>query len=63
MEYEQNRTDLISGKIVVNEKCTPEIGKLSSVKNLFWANHASEKAQISPKRKIFRWTYVPEKMN
>ena len=63
LEYEQNRTNLRYWKIVVTEKCTPEITKLSSVKNLFWANHASEKARISLKRKIFEWTNVPEKMN
>ena len=43
--------------------CTPEIAKLSSVKNLFWVNHKWEKARISLKRKIFKWTNVPEKMN
>ena len=53
LEYEQNRTNLRYWKIVANEKCTPEIAKLSSVKNLFWANHASKKARISRKRKIF----------
>ena len=53
LEYEQNRTDLRYWKIVVTEKCTPEMAKLSSVKNLFWANHASKKARISLKRKIF----------
>ena len=50
-------------KIVVTEKYTPEIAKLTSVKNLFWANHASEKARISLKRKIFECTNVSEKMN
>ena len=50
-------------KIVVTEKCTPEIAKLSLVKNLFWANHASKKDRISLKQKIFEWTNVPEKMN
>ena len=63
LEYEQNRTNLRYWKIVVTEKCTPEMAKLTSVKNLFWANHASEIARISLKRKIFEWTNVPEKMN
>ena len=63
LEYEQNRANLRFWKIIVNEKCTPEIAKMSSVKNLFWANHASKKARISLKRKIFDWNYVPEKMN
>ena len=63
LEYEQNRTKLRFWKIVMNEKCTPENGDLSSVKKLFWANHASKKARISLKRKIFEWTNVPEKMN
>ena len=40
-------------KIVANEKCTAEIAKLSSVENLFWANHASEKSPISFKQKKF----------
>ena len=63
LEYERNRTKLRYWKIVGNEKCTPEIAKLSSVKNLFWANHLSEKAHISLKRKIFEWTNVPDKIN
>ena len=63
LEYERNRTKLRYWKNVGNEKCTPEIAKLSLVKNLFWANHASEKARISLKQKIFEWTDVPEKMN
>ena len=63
LEYEQNRTKLRYWKIVANEKCTPEISKLTSIKNLFWANHASKKAHISLKRKIFGWTNVPEIMN
>ena len=63
LEYERNRTKLRYWKIVGNEKCTPEIAKLSSVKNLFLANHASEKTQTSPNWKIFEWTNVPEKMN
>ena len=62
LEYEQNRTNLRCWKIVANRKCTQEMAKLSSVKNLFWANHASEKAHISVKRNIFEWTNVPEKM-
>ena len=53
LEYERNWTKLRYWKIVANEKCTAEIAKLSSVKKLFWANHASEKTRISPKRKIF----------
>ena len=63
LEYEQNRTNVRYWKIVVTEKCNAEMAKLTSVKNLFWANHASKKAYISPKRKIFEWTNVPEKMN
>ena len=39
------------------------MAKLTSVKNLFWVNHASEMARNSLKRKIFEWTNVPEKMN
>ena len=63
LEYERNRTKLRYWKIVANEICTPEIAELSLVKNLFWANHASEKARNNPERKIFGWTNVPEKMN
>ena len=63
LEYEQNRTNLRYWKIVVTEKCTPEIAKLSSVKNLFRANHASKIARISLKRKIFERNNVPEKIN
>ena len=63
LEYEQNRTNLRYWKIVVNRKCTPELAKLTSVKKLFWRNHASEMALISPKRKIFERTNVPEKLN
>ena len=63
LEYERNRTKLRYWKIVVTEKCFPGKAKLSSVKNLFWANHASKMARVSLKRKIFRWTNVPEKMN
>ena len=63
LEYEQNRTNIRFWKIVANEKCTPENAKVTSVKNLFWANHASQKARINPKRKIFDWTNLPEKMN
>ena len=66
LENEQNRTNLRYWKVVANEKCTPKIGELSSVKKLFWVNHASKKAKkarISLKRKIFGWTNVPEKMN
>ena len=63
LEYEQNRTNLRYWKIEVNRKCTPENAKLSSVKNLFWVNHAAEKAHIILKRKIVEWNNVPEKMN
>ena len=63
LEYEQNRTKLRYWKIVPNEKCTTEIGEMSSVKKLFRANHASKKARKSLKRKIFGWTNVPEKKN
>ena len=63
LEYEQNQMNLRYWKIAANGKCTPEIAKLTSVKNLFWANHASERARIGLKRKIFGRTNVPEKMN
>ena len=63
LDYEQNWMKLRFWKIVANEKCTPEIGELSSVKKLFWANHASERAQTNLKQKIFGWTNVPERMN
>ena len=63
LEYEQNRTTLRYWKIVTNGKCTPESAKLTSVKNLFWTNHASEKARNSLKRKIIEWNNVPKKMN
>ena len=63
LQYEQNRTKLRHWKNAANGKCTAKIGELSSVKNLFWANHALEKARNSLKRKIFGWTNVPEKMN
>ena len=63
LEYEQNRMNLRYWKIVVTEKCIPKIAKWSSVKNLFWANHASEIARINLKRKIFEWTNISEKMN
>ena len=39
------------------------MAKLTSVKNLFWVNHASKKAHINLKRKIFERTNVREKMN
>ena len=42
LEYEQNRTNLRYWKSEVTEKCIPGIAKLTSVKNLFWANHASQ---------------------
>ena len=61
MEHEQNRPKLRYWKIVANEKCTPEIAELSSVKNLFRGNHASEKVRISLKQKIIGWTSVTEK--
>ena len=63
LEYKWNRTKLRYWKFVANEMCTAEIGEVSSVKNLFWANHASKKARISLKRNIFGWNNVPEKMN
>ena len=63
LEYERNRTNLRYWKNVVNEKCTPESAKLTSVKKLFWVNHDSKKSRISPKRKIFEWTNIPENMN
>ena len=53
LEYESNGTKLRYWKIVANEKCTAESGKLSSVKKSFWANHASKKTWNNPKRKIF----------
>ena len=63
LQNEQNRTNLNYWKIVVNEKCTAEMAKLSTVKNLFWANQASKKAHISLKQKVFEWTKVPENLN
>ena len=63
LECEQNRTNLGYWKIVVNRKCTEEMAKMSSVKNLFWANHSSEMARNCLKQKLFEWTNVPEKMN
>ena len=63
LEYERNRTKLRYWKIVANERCTREIGEMSSVKNLLWGKHASEKARIRLKRNIFKWINVPEKMN
>ena len=63
LDYERYRTKLRYWKTVANEKCTAEKCELSSVKNLFWANHASEKARKSLKRKLFGWNSVPEKMN
>ena len=61
LEYEQNRTNLRYWKIVANEKCIAEITKMSSVKNSFWANHASKQARISLKQKIFEGTNVLKK--
>ena len=63
MEYERKRTILLYWKTIANEKCTAEIGELSSVKNLFWANYALEKTQNNIKRKIIRWTNVATKKN
>ena len=53
LEFEQNRMNLRYWKNVANEKCTAKIGKLNSVENLFWANHASKKARKRLERKIF----------
>ena len=63
LEYERSRTELKYWKILANEKCTPEIGELSSVKNWFWANHATEEVRNSLKGKIFGWNNVPKKRN
>ena len=63
LEYERNWTKLRYWKIVANEKCTTEIAESSSVKNSFWANHASKKAQKNLKWKIFDWKIVPAKMS
>ena len=63
LESEQNRTKLKYWKIPANEKFIGEIGEVSSVKKIFWANHTSEKTQSNLKRKIFWWTKVPEKFN
>ena len=43
LEYERSRTKLGYWKIVGNEKCTPEIAKLSSVKKIFWTNTHQKK--------------------
>ena len=63
LQYEQNRPKLKYWKIVANEKCITEIGELSSVKNLFWVNHATKNAQKNFKQKTFKLTFVSEKMN
>ena len=63
LEHERNRTNLWSWKMVANESCTAEIGEMSSVKILFWANHTTKKPQNSLKRKIFGSNNVPEKVN
>ena len=63
LEYEQNRIKFKYWKIVANETCTAEIGELSSVKKLFWTNHATEKSRIILKQKIFGWTNVSEKVD
>ena len=41
--------------------CSVEVVELRSVEKLLWANHAKEKARISPKRKILNWNNFPEK--
>ena len=61
LEYKRNRTKLTHWKIVANEKWTAEIREMSSLKNLFWANHGSKKTQNSLQPKIRRWTNVLEK--
>ena len=63
LKYERNWTKLIYWKIVANEKCSAEIGELSSVKSVFWANHATKKARNSFKRKVFGWTNLSLKAN
>ena len=50
-------------KFGVQEKCTAEIGEMSSVENSFWVNHATENARNSAKSKIFESTIVPGKRN
>ena len=50
LEYEQYRTKIGYWKIVANEKCTAEIGELSSVKKLLWADHKRQKD-----RKSLKW--------
>ena len=50
-------------KIVENETCSEEIDKLSSVKNSFWANHATKKTQNNPIWKLFKWNNVSEKID
>ena len=54
----QNWTKLRYWETVANEKCTADIGDLSSVRKLFWVNHATQKARHSPKKKIFGGTNV-----
>ena len=51
LKNDQNPTKLKLWKIVANEKCTAQIGELSSVKNLFWVNHASKKLKTGLNRR------------
>ena len=57
-EKEQNWTKLRYWETVANEKFTADIGDLSSVRKLFWVNHATQNARHSPKKKIFGGTNV-----
>ena len=45
---DKNRTNLRYWNVVANGKCTAETGELSSVKKLFWVNHAPKNARNSP---------------
>ena len=62
-KYEPNRTKLRVWKNVANEKCTAETRELSSVKNLFWVNHATIKLLKKVERKIFGGNIFSEKVN
>ena len=63
LEYKRYRRKIGYWKIVANENCTAVFGVFSSVKILFWVNHASQKARNILKRKIHGWTDVPKKVN
>ena len=55
--------EIKKAKNCCKRNCSAEIGELSSVKNLFWNNHAIEIARKSSKRKTFRCTDFSDKLN